>query len=276
MILRKEKHDNKYTVIDNKVLQDNSISWKAKGVLSYLLSLPDDWKIYLEELTEHTTDGITATRSAVQELINAGYITRNQLKDDKGRFDNYEYVVHETKKEPKLGFPISDELISDNLTLQSTDNTKYPLNKDIVVVDSENENFEIAEIAKAYESEIGIITPFIREDIIEAAKTYPKEWIIEAIKISSANHVPKWSYVEGILKSWKAHGYKVDTRPKRNGSKARRKQANPNLSNFSGIWNSQSRDAKIRLLKDMKARGILEPGDELEAIEVGLLEEENE
>ena len=289
MILRKEKHDNKYTVIDNKALQDNSISWKAKGVLSYLLSLPDDWKIYLEELTEHTTDGITATRSAVQELIKAGYITRNQLKDDKGRFDSYEYVIHETKKEPKLGFPLSDELISDNLMLQSTNSTKYPLNKDTYIsASAEKENDDINEennagfgYFEAGDPEINNYLQVFQQELGKPIMAYAID--LEIIKKFIAAGLTPEEYRQAIREQKKTK-YTVSTikstenfalnfkKPKHN---SRHKQANPNLSNFSGIWNSQSRDAKIRLLKDMKARGILEPGDELEAIEVGLLEEEN-
>jgi hypothetical protein len=118
---------------------------------------------------------------------------------------------------------------------------------------------ELGKPIMAYAIDLEIIKKFI------AAGLTPEEYR-QAIREQK-----KTKYTVSTIKSTENFALNFK-KPKHN---SRHKQANPNLSNFSGIWNSQSRDAKVRLLKDMKARGILEPGDELEAIEVGLLEEEN-
>lgn len=96
-VFRKMKNkENPYVMIDRRLLNDTNLSWKAKGILAYLLSLPDDWKIYENELVKHSRDGKESLRSGIKELINAGYIERVQLRDEKGRMNGYEYRVYET------------------------------------------------------------------------------------------------------------------------------------------------------------------------------------
>lgn len=96
MIIRvKKDKSNPYVIIDKRVLNDATLSWRAKGMLAYLLSLPDDWQIYQEELVTHSTDGITSLRSGLKELEDAGYLKRVQARDDKGRYVGWDYEVHE-------------------------------------------------------------------------------------------------------------------------------------------------------------------------------------
>ncbi len=68
----------------------------------------------------------------------------------------------------------------------------------------------IAEISKIYESEIGVITPFVRDKLVDAIDHYPRDWITEAIKEAVKSNVRKWSYVSAILQSWKTKGYKTE------------------------------------------------------------------
>lgn len=90
--------DNPYVMINKGAIRDRQLSWKAKGLLAYLLSMPDDWQIYETELIKHTTDGRDATRSAIKELIAAGYIERSKarIRDEKGLLKGYEYRIYET------------------------------------------------------------------------------------------------------------------------------------------------------------------------------------
>jgi len=102
MAIFKNMQENNFAIIPNNLLGDENLSWKAKGVLSYLLSLPTDWKIYTEEIAKHSTDGIDSLNSAIRELINLGYIERVQLKGEKGRFGGYEYSVYQTSTETDI------------------------------------------------------------------------------------------------------------------------------------------------------------------------------
>ena len=85
-----------YTVMANHHLRDERLSLKSKGLLSVILSLPDDWRISIEGMTQFSSDGKDAIRSAIQELTDAGYITRDQTHSDAGTFSGYEYTIHET------------------------------------------------------------------------------------------------------------------------------------------------------------------------------------
>jgi len=125
MIIRIKKNKN-YTVICNECLQRPDLSLKAKGLFAYLMSLPNDWKIYKKELVNHFKDGITAINSAFKELEKAGYISSKQIKDEKGRFIDVEYTIRESVEEsqPILENLKSDSLISVNRTLQNTNKNK--------------------------------------------------------------------------------------------------------------------------------------------------------
>lgn len=87
--------ENPYVMINKSFFNDTSLSLKAKGLLGYILTLPDDWKIYENELVNHHKDGRDSVRSAIKELINAGYIERVQTRNEKGRITGYEYSVYE-------------------------------------------------------------------------------------------------------------------------------------------------------------------------------------
>lgn len=80
----REKKERDYTVVDNTFLKDVSLSWKAKGLFCYLLSLPEDWKIHLAEIEQHAPDGRDSLRSAVNELKQAGYLEVSTTRDERG------------------------------------------------------------------------------------------------------------------------------------------------------------------------------------------------
>jgi hypothetical protein len=93
-----KNRDNPYTVMSNFHLRDRRLSWKAKGLLSYLLHLPDDWKINIEDLKKRSRSKRISTETAVEELIYFGYIekvTRKQYKDSEGKFCAHDYDVFE-------------------------------------------------------------------------------------------------------------------------------------------------------------------------------------
>lgn len=94
--------ENQYVMINKEFLENKNLSLKAKGLLTYLLSLPDNWQIYESELQEHSKDGIDSTRSAIKELIDNGYIERNRSRNEKGELQAYNYNVYE--KPIHIGF----------------------------------------------------------------------------------------------------------------------------------------------------------------------------
>lgn len=99
MSIKRSKRDTHYCTTSRSGQIDPRLSLRAKGLLWYLLGLPDDWEIYTSELTTHATDGLTATRSAIAELMDAGYITRSgRRRNNKGQLAEYDYIVYEDPK----------------------------------------------------------------------------------------------------------------------------------------------------------------------------------
>lgn len=93
-IVRVEKNSN-YTVLHRAALNDKRLSWKAKGIIAYMLSMPDDWVFYMDELMTHSTDGEKAFRSGFKELKVYGYVRRFPVYEDK-KIIRWETVVFES------------------------------------------------------------------------------------------------------------------------------------------------------------------------------------
>jgi hypothetical protein len=93
-------HDglNPYAQISRAMLHDKDLSLKAKGLLSYLLSLPGDWKIYHSQLMHALNCGESCLNSGFEELIEAGYAKRERSRSNKGTFNPYRYEISEFKK----------------------------------------------------------------------------------------------------------------------------------------------------------------------------------
>lgn len=114
-ILRVDKSDN-YTVIHNAVFYDYTLSFKAKGLLCQMLSLPDGWSFSIEGLAKLGSDGRDSVASTLKELERAGYFRREQNRNS-GKFQEIEYIVTE---KPFAENPITEKPITDNPTQLNT------------------------------------------------------------------------------------------------------------------------------------------------------------
>ena len=133
-VFRVEKNKG-YTVMSNHHLRNKELSLKAKGLLSQMLSLPEDWDYTLAGLSLINREKIDAIREAVRELENAGYIQRSRERDEKGCLRGTTYVIYE--QPPKLDLPTLEKPTLDNPTLEKpmlekpTLENPTQLNKDI-------------------------------------------------------------------------------------------------------------------------------------------------
>ncbi len=100
MRFRKGKK-NPYFLVHNSTISDNRLSNKAKGLLCYIFSKPDNWYVSYQDLVSSSTDGIKSIRATIKELINAGYLKRSQLRNDNGQFGYYDLTVYEKPQIPK-------------------------------------------------------------------------------------------------------------------------------------------------------------------------------
>ena len=89
-----------YTVMSNQHLRDKALSLKSKGLLSMMLSLPEDWNYTTRGLAKICKEGVDAIGGALRELESAGYIVRHQMRDRQGRICDTEYVIYE-QPQPK-------------------------------------------------------------------------------------------------------------------------------------------------------------------------------
>ena len=116
-IFKIEKNSN-YTVMSNYYLRDKNLSYKAKGLLSFMLSLPDDWDYSIKGLVLISKENSKAIRSILKELEENGYLIRERKHLDNGKF-TYDYLIYELPYTQK-GHTVERHTLEDTQI-----NTKY-------------------------------------------------------------------------------------------------------------------------------------------------------
>ena len=233
------KKDNNYSVINNTGLKDKRLSWKAKGILAYILTLPDDWVFYREELSQHAKDGINSLRAGMKELKEYGYIKRFPIKDAKNKIVRWETIIYEIPLDdfppvetppvetppvetPPVDNPAAGNLPVENLKLLNTDiQSTKELNTDIPNTNYHHDNQDKSLSQRLIDEDFKIAYSYLLKNGISLSKTaiaelgefcgaLGSELILEAVNRSLDENVPKWRYVRGILKNWETK--KVKTR----------------------------------------------------------------
>jgi len=137
-VIKDKKHP--YLLMNKTGIDDTRLSFKATGLLAFLLSKPDNWYISYKNLIASKNDGQRSVTSAFKELLDTGYILKSRLRNKNGQFGPYYYSVYEipqklsstkTKYQPKLHYAILDN--------PNLDNTKQLINKD-KINNKENNN----------------------------------------------------------------------------------------------------------------------------------------
>ena len=125
-----------FTVMSNHHLRDRNLTLKAKGLLSVILSLPDDWKYSIAGLASICKEGTSAVKSALQELTDAGYVTVTKLypnQTDSGRIE-YVYDIHERPQAPRKqgveNLPLENQTVENQTQLNTEEvSTEVPKTK---------------------------------------------------------------------------------------------------------------------------------------------------
>lgn len=213
----KKVYQKRFTTVDNTVLNDTSLSWKAKGLFVYLWSQADEWDFYEAEVTKHSIDGLSSLRSGLKELEQQGYLKRQRVRDEQGKFKENEWVLSDS---PVLEKPICENRILDNRILEKRileNRTLTNTNNNNTNNNNTNNNnttttttgpTEIGSIYEFWESNVGSLSPYLYEEIqaiyedwSEVSKQ-PKEMILESIKMALDKGVRNISYIKTILKRW--------------------------------------------------------------------------
>ena len=177
-----------YTVMSNHHLRNKELSLKAKGLLSQMLSLPEDWDYTLAGLSHINREKIDAIREAVKELEKAGYIVRSRERDEKGRLRGADYVIYEQPqpREPEaatsggqppiLDLPTLENPTLDNPTLEKptlekpTLENPTQLNKDI-----SSKEQSITDLSSTHSIPFHSLNPFPLEDAAQPPERKRKE-----------------------------------------------------------------------------------------------------
>jgi hypothetical protein len=118
----KKAHRKPYVILDTTALLDDRLSYRAKGLHSYLMTKPEDWQVHLDYLAQQSpTEGREAVRTALTELEDAGYVKRQKVRGERGLLSGWNTVVYETpalctedilSEAPTTGLPTSANLLS--------------------------------------------------------------------------------------------------------------------------------------------------------------------
>lgn len=89
-------------MLDRNVVEDERLSWAARGILAYLLAKPDDWQVSLSDLRKRGNLGRDGVHAIVRELVAHGYMRQRKVRDENGRFQRVRYTVHERPPQTDL------------------------------------------------------------------------------------------------------------------------------------------------------------------------------
>ena len=166
-----------YTVMSNHHLRNKDLTLKAKGLLSQMLSLPEDWDFTLAGLSYINREKIDAIREAIRELEKAGYIVRSRERDEKGRLRGADYVIYEQPQQPTSDLPTLENPTLDNPTLEKpTLENPTQINKDILNTNLPKKDKSITDLSNT--DSIPILSPYpspFGEDAAEPTERKGKE-----------------------------------------------------------------------------------------------------
>lgn len=176
MIIVRNKSKEKYTVVDNNIFKNKELSLKARGMITTLLSLPDNWEFSENGLEHIFNDGLTTIKSSLKELEKNGYLVRKQVRDNKGRFLKNDWTIYEIPllEKPLVEKPTTDKPITENDTQL---NTNILNTNNINICPSDDEQVKSSSIEK------------------ELAENFEKIWNLyprKEGKNSAFNHYKAW------------------------------------------------------------------------------------
>jgi len=211
MSIIKIKKRKNYTIISNDLINNESLTWEARGMLIYLLSKPEDWQVRVTDLTRQSPAGVKVVRRVIKELEEHGYISRVRFQDSVTKRFVWETDVREQPILPEGKHPSEkspDRIVPSGQDILNTDLKRKEKEK------PEEINPAAAAILFHFKNEITSLTPSLTKTVLGWIDDYPTDWITEAVDIAVRRGKRRPDYVEGILRRWKNSG-KDSVRPVR-------------------------------------------------------------
>lgn len=220
------KESGDFVTVHKAFIYDSNLSAKAKGILLYFLSRPDDWQIYTSEVVKHMNDGQKAINSGIQELIKNKYVHRTQKRNNKGVFNGYEYLVYEKPTE----MPFSENGKPENGKPEN--GKRHTTNNNRTKNDLTNNNDTVSESLKHISNELEMIqSPLKIQEIEELIKDLGNE-ALDIVKVATdytRDNNKGINYLIKVLTNWIKED--VDTKEKAENKVKPKKQS----SNIDGM-----------------------------------------
>lgn len=219
MVRIKKDYSKGFTTMNNTIVRDDSLSWKARGIFAYLWSMPDDWNFYETEVAKHATDGRQSLRTGLEELEKNGYLERTRSRDKLGKFGAPVWVLHDepaTTHSPMSDYPTLDKPTSD----YPTSGNRTLLNKYLTKETSTNEIQEERDVYKApldkneklsfirWPDSLGAMTDQISKLLLDASDQGMSadllQKAIDLTKIADPN--TPYGYLKSVVSDWLSQG----------------------------------------------------------------------
>lgn len=225
--------EERFTQVDNRFINDPEISAKAKGILLYLLSKPNDWKVYEVDVIKHMKDGRDSIRSGIKELVSNGYIHREQSFDERGKFAGYQYSVYEYKEDnPFYKSNVDGKHVNGNDVDGKHDDVKHDdgkpettntkstktnssntnVNNTNTTNESGGENETANNPFAFFADNIGVLTPHVAEQIEAFIEDFTdgEAIVVKALEITVENQKRNFGYAKSILNNWYAANVRTE------------------------------------------------------------------
>lgn len=237
-VIRVQKRPNNFVMIDKSFLEDTRLSYKAKGILAYLLSKPDNWKVIVGNLINYFTDGKASVYAGLKELKECGYYEKNPIRNEQGtRIIRWESTVYEIPLSLLTNFQEIENLYIDNQFIENRERNNNYITKDLkannnhvqscqeqtdgqpleAVLSLIRENVGYEDLQAAHGDDMGLIDEFIAvilDALLSESKTVhiggenkPRELVrANLMKLTYAD-------MEHVLLQFKEHGERIKKKP---------------------------------------------------------------
>lgn len=195
MAIIRQKRKKRFSIIDNSIIEDIRMSFKARGLLIYMLSRPDNWKFYTDELVKHSDkDGLSAVKTALREIEAAGYLTRKQGHQKNGQFTSQDWILSDTPvfppqvEKPSADKPSTEKPLAGNRTLPNTDfkpNTNLP-NTDKPLTDAAH---TMQDVFTLWENNWGFPNSIAQQDLTEWTNKFGNDLVYYCIEYALRGNV---------------------------------------------------------------------------------------
>lgn len=197
MIVNRVEKIGNFTTIDNGYLNDEDLSFKAKGILTYLLSLPDDWVVHIEHIVTKSKDGISSFRTGLSELVDKGYLKRYPVKED-GLIIRWETEINESIGNNSNG-PLGENLEVEDQDHEKDDENSYQKN-------NSSKEGQIASQDKKDEIMLGE-NQGLENSLVENQEVEDKSLLnTKKTKTNNTNNLVDKSLLSKLDRLWKSQG----------------------------------------------------------------------